>query len=136
MKSNKKGFTLVELMVVTLIIGILIGLSLVASVGVKKSARDGKRKADLEQIRSALEMYKSDLEEYPDSATVGLNDLVAKNYLSELPSDPSGYIYYYDRSSINVYQLCAYLETGGSDDCGDNCNAPTSNVCNYETINP
>lgn len=133
MKSNKKGFTLVELMVVILIIGILIGLSLVASVGVKKSARDGKRKSDLEQIRSALEMYKSDEGEYPDD-----DDDLVSDYLSELPSDPSGYIYYYYRVSTNTYQLCAHLETGTSDDfCGggNHCGSLPEN-CNYETINP
>lgn len=128
--SKTKGFTLVELMVVTLVIGILISLSLAASTGAKKSARDGKRKADLEQIRSALEMYKTDQGEYPENKDL----LVSGGYLTEIFPDPSGYVYFYRKISANQYQLCAYLETGGKDNCGNNCSAPGN--CNYETTNP
>jgi len=65
MKIKRRGFTLIELMVVLTVIGVLMGLALVSHQGARKSARDGKRKADLEQIRSALEMYRADKEEYP-----------------------------------------------------------------------
>lgn len=123
---------MVELMVVTLIIGILVSLAVVASIGAKKSARDGKRKADLEQIRSALEMYKSDEQEYLADADINL--LVSEGYLSEWPSDPSGYSYYYHRVSTTTYRLCAYLETGGTDNCGNQCGAPGN--CNFEVTNP
>jgi general secretion pathway protein G len=133
--KNQKGFTIIELMVVTLIMGLLMALSVAAITGAKKSARDANRKADLEQIRSALEMYKSDNQEYPTTAQ-GLDELEDEGYISELPSDPSGYTYYYNRTSESVYQLCGYLETGGDDNCGGNCGAPGGAVCNYEVANP
>ena len=58
--NKLSGFTLVELLVVIAIIVILISVSLVGLTGSRETARDAKRKADLEAIRSALELYKSD----------------------------------------------------------------------------
>lgn len=58
--NKKKGFTLIELLVAMTIVAVLMGLALVSFQGAKKTARDGKRKTDLEQLRSALEMYRAD----------------------------------------------------------------------------
>lgn len=132
--KKTKGFTMVELMVVTLIMGLLMSFSVAAIIGAKKASRDTKRKADLEQIRSALEMYKSDENFYPTDA-LGLPDLVNKGYMPEVPPDPSAYSYVYDQTSSNTYDLCAHLETGGTFDfCGggNNCGGD----CNYQVNNP
>lgn len=128
-KSKNQGFTLVELMVATSIIAILLSFSLVAGAGARKASRDGKRKADLEQIRGALEMYKADNEQYP-----GTTAPLDGTYI-DLPSDPSIYSYDYDQTSNNTYNLCAHLETGsttddfcgGANDCGGNCNYMVNN---------
>ena len=56
----KKGFTLVELLIVVAIIGILSTLLMANFIGVRQRARDAQRKADLRQIQSALELYRSD----------------------------------------------------------------------------
>ncbi|MCK4588676.1 prepilin-type N-terminal cleavage/methylation domain-containing protein, partial [Candidatus Woesebacteria bacterium] len=61
----KKGFTLIELLVVISIIGILLALSIFGLQGARKSARDSKRKADIELIRSGIEIYKADCNVYP-----------------------------------------------------------------------
>lgn len=84
--SDEKGFTLVELLVVIAIIGILATL-LILQLGVARSrARDAKRIADVNQIRSALELYFDDNGTYPN--TTNLGTLLAPRYLQNLPQDP------------------------------------------------
>ena len=65
-----KGFTLIELLVVVSIIGILIALSIFGLQGARESSRDARRKADLETIRSGLEIYKADCNDYPPASKV------------------------------------------------------------------
>ena len=143
-KKKQFGFTLIEVMVAVSIVAILTVLSLSSISGVRKSSRDGKRKADLEQVRSALEIYRSDCQTYPASlptptgALVGSgsgNCLATNTYLSTMPSDPiSGtYNYYYNRSGTNTYSVCAYLELGGS---GVSGTCGSGITCNYCLTNP
>ncbi len=127
---TKRGFTLIELLVVITIIGILMGLLLVSFQGTRRTARDGKRKTDLEQIRNALEMCRSDTGSYPEN-------LSGCSYLPTVPTDPLSptYSYPYTRTSETAYALCAYLE-GGSvavPGCGGNCGTV---ACNYKVTNP
>lgn len=145
----KKGFTLIELLVVIVIIGILMGILLVSYQGTRVTARDGKRKADLEQIRSALQMYHSDCGEYPSSVTPG-NSLIAQapctsggTYMSQIPNDPlpTQYTYVYSRDAVSVhlYSLYAYLESESAGlatnpDC-DMFDDQT-HKCNYVVIQP
>ena len=68
--KNSGGFTLIELLVVISIMGILLALSVFGMQDARRASRDGKRKADIEQIRSALEMYKADCGKYPLTAGV------------------------------------------------------------------
>lgn len=68
MNSRKRGFTLVELLVVMAILGILATIALVSFRSSQIKARDAKRKADLRQIASALELYFNDHGKYPDDA--------------------------------------------------------------------
>lgn len=132
---NKKGFTLIEILVAVAIMGILAGLTLTASMSSRKVARDGKRKADLEQIRSALEIYRSDVKAYPAS----LGNLVSV-YMDKVPDDPlSGtYTYSYKQNSSNSYTLCSYLETDQSTTfdaatCGGDCGS--GGACYYKVTN-
>lgn len=64
----KKGFTLIELIIVISIIALLsvIGISTYSSVQV--DARNSKRKSDLKEIKSALELYRSEIGTYPSTA--------------------------------------------------------------------
>lgn len=121
---KNKGFTLIELMVVMVVIGILAGLTLTGFAAARKTARDGQRKADLEQIRSALEMCRSDTGSYPGSLSFGGSlTCDGSTYMDSVPIDPinsSPYIYTYS-GSANSYTLCAnQLETTGVSYCVNN----------------
>lgn len=65
MTRAESGFTLVELIVVMVIIGILASLIMVNVVGVRQRARDGQRLADLKQLQNALQLYYNDNNRYP-----------------------------------------------------------------------
>jgi len=127
----KKTFSLIEILVAATIIGLLSAASTVTYSQFSKQSRDARRKSDLEHIRSALEMYRSNNDEYPavlsEGSTLcdpsGCDD---GKYLDKVPDDPrSSYDYYYSGSSSD-YTLGAYLETGGTvcvaGQCGGNCN--------------
>lgn len=66
MKKKLLGFTLIELLIVISIMGILMTASFASYIGTQKNNRDRKRKADLEIIRQALEVYKSQNGQYPN----------------------------------------------------------------------
>ncbi len=59
LKSNIRGFTLIELMVAISIVAILATIGIVAFGATQKSARDAKRKGDLADIKKALYLYRS-----------------------------------------------------------------------------
>ncbi|MFZ2835796.1 MAG: prepilin-type N-terminal cleavage/methylation domain-containing protein [Candidatus Saccharimonadales bacterium] len=64
-RSSGNGFTIVELLIVIVIIGILAAITIVAYNGIQNRARDAQRKSDLSQIAKALQMYKLDNGSYP-----------------------------------------------------------------------
>jgi general secretion pathway protein G len=75
MKHNEKGFTLIELMVVIVILGILAGLIVPRIMGRPDEARRAKARIQLESLETALKLYKLDNGTYP-STEQGLNALV------------------------------------------------------------
>lgn len=120
---------------VATIIGLLAAGATVSYSTLSKQSRDDKRKIDLEQIRSALEMYRSNNNSYPTTITIncsttsGITD-ANNTYLQTIPKDPKCPIYsYYASISPNDYTLGTYLETGGSNCTGNpSCG---SGICNY-----
>lgn len=109
--NQQKGFTLIELMIVIIVIttlsGILIGV--INREGIRGKARDAQRKADLSKIQLALETYFADNRSYPDSeGWKDTNDILANylvsDYIDALPIDPL-----YD-GSTTVSNPCDSLE--------------------------
>ena len=138
------AFTLVELLVVISIIGVLIGLSIFGLTGAREASRDSRRKADLELVRSGLEIYRADCDGYPvalASPLVGDGTpstcLAANTYISQVPTDPISPTADYKYSSDGVtYELCASLEQGGASvSCGGS-SACGNSTCNYKVTNP
>lgn len=137
--KNKKGFTLAELMISISIITILIVAGFVYFTDVLRKSRDNRRKSDLEQIRSALEVYRLDTanKTYP----ANLQILITGNYItnSRIITDPlpSQYIYAYQSAPNTTYAVGAYIE-GGSSDCTTLliCSKTGVKFCNYCVTNP
>lgn len=82
--SNSRGFTLIELMAVIIILGILAGLIIPRIMGTPEEARRTKARLQLESMETALKMYKLDNGVYP-STEQGLQALVEPPSVGVLP---------------------------------------------------
>lgn len=139
-----KGFTLLEILVVFSIIGIVLSVSVGALISARKTSRDAKRKTDVEQLRGALELYKADNSDYPNTNGNISSSLVSLKtapniYLVKLPLDPdTTRNYYYKYLSSSSYALCAALENSspGASDCSAANACGNTTPCNYEVNNP
>ncbi|MFC1700755.1 type II secretion system protein [Patescibacteria group bacterium] len=74
MHKNQKGFTLIELMLVSLIIGVMAVNAFAALNKAREKARDVQRVANLRNISLALELYYNDNNGYPSDAIADNND--------------------------------------------------------------
>jgi general secretion pathway protein G len=124
-----RGFTLIEIMVVVVILGILAALVVPNILGNVDTARLTAAKQDLKAIESALDMYRLDNFTYP-STQQGLDALVtqpadpnirnwrAGGYLKRLPKDPWGNPYQYlnpgtHGTEVDIWSMGADGQTGG-----------------------
>jgi general secretion pathway protein G len=127
-KKAQEGFTLIELMIVIVIIGILATLLIPRIMERPEEARRIKAKADIKTIESALKLYKIDTGNYPTTEQ-GLEALIRKpdtspvpkkwregGYLEgdAVPKDPWGNLYYYTASggSGRDYEIVSYGHDG------------------------
>jgi general secretion pathway protein G len=82
--TRESGFTLVELMVVMLIIGVLAAIAIPSFISSIKNAKEAVLKEDLHVLRNAIDSYTMDKAKAPQS----LDDLVQSGYLKTIPKDP------------------------------------------------
>jgi general secretion pathway protein G len=128
-----RGFTLIELMVVLVIIGVLGALIVPNVLDRAADARVSAARTDVASLMQALKLYKLDNQRYP-SGEQGLQALVAKPtvgtipanwkpYLDKLPNDPWGRTYQYAnpgiKGEIDVYSFGADGQAGGEGNDAD-----------------
>lgn len=130
---RRRGFTLIELMVVLVIIGVLAALIVPNVLDRTDDARATAARTDVHNIMQALKLYKLDNQRFP-SAEQGLEALVRrpavgvvptnwKPYLDKLPNDPWGRPYQYlnpgVRGEIDVFSFGADGQPGGEGNDAD-----------------
>jgi len=125
-----RGFTLIEIMVVVVIMGILAALVVPKLMGRTDDARITAAKQDISTLMQALKLYKLDNQRYPTTEQ-GLQALIAKptagpaangwktgGYIDKLPKDPWGNPYQYlspgIKGEVDVFSYGADGQPGGT----------------------
>jgi general secretion pathway protein G len=134
-RSAQRGFTLIEIMVVVVIMGILAALVVPKLMGRTDDARITAAKQDIATLMQALKLYKLDNQRYPTTEQ-GLQALVAKptsgpaangwktgGYIDKLPKDPWGGQYQYlspgVKGEVDVFSYGADGQPGGAGNDAD-----------------
>lgn len=135
-KRIHPGFTIVELLIVIVVIGILAAITIVAYNGIQGRARDTQRISDLKSIAKALELYKINNGVYPtpvstpnasswevstdgsNGATNFLSALVSSKTVNKVPVDPVNTGATLNPSlNNNTFEYFYYVYTAGSGGC-------------------
>lgn len=139
----RHGFSLMELLISVSIVSILVAIGIASYATINKQSRDTKRKGDLEQLRSALEMFRADKGYYPSFGgglfvdASGLSGDLVPTYIALIPPEPvSGQLYLYkatNASGTAYYGYClnAKLE---AENPTDSCTLSTG--MNFGVKNP
>ncbi len=121
--ESEGGFTLVELMVVIVIIGLLATVVVINVMPATDKAAITKAKADVGVLEQGVEMYRLNKLRYPGGSE-GLQAVVAEGYVKRLPKDPWGNAYVYaapgrDGRQFDIYSFGADGREGGEGEDAD-----------------
>lgn len=108
--KSEAGFTLVELLIVLMVLGILATIAIPRFRDMSGKADNVKMKSELKQVQTAMELFYAENNEYPTDQTTftaALNDLLES-------SDLAAYAFTYTRSDAKTYSVDV-KKTGGSD---------------------
>jgi general secretion pathway protein G len=136
--SRKTAFTLIELMVVIVILGLLATVIVPRILNRPEQARRMKAKIDIRNTESALALFKTDTGRFPTTSE-GLQILVSDpgikgydpdGYLDKVPHDPWGnkYIYIAPGTHGKDYDLESYGKDGEDGGTGDNADIESWNL--------
>lgn len=132
-RTRSLGFTLIEIMVVLVIVGVMTALIAPAVLNRAAEAKVTAARSDINTLMQALKMYKLDNNRFP-TADQGLQALISKPttgpipgnwkpYLEKLPNDPWGTAYQYAnpgiKGEIDVYSFGADKQAGGEGNDAD-----------------
>jgi general secretion pathway protein G len=113
-RTRTLGFTMIEIMIVMTIIGMIVAMGGAAYSNAVRQGRDARRKVDLDQIRSALELYRSNdvngtypTDNYPATIPSYLEQSKVQSYLN-VPVDPGNKKQYFYRA----------YQSDGTSQCG------------------
>jgi general secretion pathway protein G len=152
--TRTSGFTLIELLTVIVILSILFTVIAFAATGARSNARDERRRADMAEIASGLEVFRADCGEYPTESEFssvpaggslqgnGSSQACSRSsvYLREMPADPESPAkrYSYNPDPLTGgYTLCAALETSPQSTPVSNCSVSCgAENCNYVIDSP
>ncbi len=146
---EKRGFTLIEMLIVIAIIGILASMVLVGLGPVQRQGRDSRRIGDLRQVQNALELYYNKCGHYPggndctnntplttdDWAALGTSLKGIGVGINNIPDDPSTGRHYHFTTDGKTYVLGAELEDSSNPNLKQSVTPSgiTATFCNSST---
>lgn len=128
-RLTEQGFTLLELMIVMVVIGLLAAIAIPSYTNNIRNAKEAVLKEDLHTIRTAIDSYTVDKQKAPQS----LDDLVQAGYLKTMPVDPftkrsDSWVPVQDDSMSNIDQT-----ESGIDDVHSGAQQTASDGTSYST---